>query len=69
MAARLSLATVRGGGSPVAHRLLIAVASAVEHGLGWPVACEIFVSQPGIERMSPELAGELLASGPPGMYQ
>ena len=38
----------------------------VIHGLGGPVACGIFVPRPGIESLSPALAGGFLPSGPPG---
>lgn len=55
----LSLVTVSGACSLPVRRLLFMVAApAVEHGLSRPAVCEILVSRPGIELVSPELAGE-----------
>ena len=38
----------------------------VVHGLSCPVACGIFILQPGMEPMSPALRGGFLTTGPPG---
>ena len=43
------------------------VDSVVEaHRLSCPVACGILIPGPGIEPMSPALAGRFLTTGPPG---
>ena len=36
------------------------------HGLSCPAACMILLPRPGIEHVSPALAGRFLTSGPPG---
>ena len=70
--AACGLSLSRGYSLVVVCKLLIAVVSVVaEHGLQacWfscPVACGILVPGPGIEPMSPGLAGGLLTTGPPG---
>ena len=40
------------------------VSVALANGLGCPAACGFFIPRPGIEPMSPTLAGEFLTSGP-----
>ena len=73
-----------GGYSLVAvHRLLIVLASVVierslwgmqssvvvMHRLSCPTYCGVLVPRPGIERMSPALAGRFLTTGPQGKSQ
>ena len=41
----------------------------VARGLSCATACGILVPQPGIEPMSPALAGGFLTTGPPGKSQ
>ena len=74
----LSLAVTSGGYSLVkVPRLLIVVASLVglsgfshcSSGLSCTVACGILVPRPGIEPVSPELAGGFSTTGPPGKSQ
>ena len=53
--------------SLLAERRLYSVGSVVAgHRLSCPKACGILVPRPGIESMSPALAGEFLTTGPPG---
>ena len=40
----------------------------VEHRLSCPEACGILVPRPGIEPVSPALAGKFLTTGPPGKF-
>ena len=47
--------------------LALCVGSAVvAHGFSCPVACGIFIPQPGIESMAPALEDKFLTTGPPG---
>ena len=53
--------------SLLAERRVNSMGSVVAvHRLSCPKACGILVPRPGIEPMSPALAGEFLTTGPPG---
>ena len=75
VAHRLSLVMASRSYSPVAaHRPPVLASSpagsgaqvsvVLANGLGCPAACGFFIPRPGIEPMSPTLAGEFLTNGP-----